>query len=76
MLQSSMNSETPEQLLPPFTASILTSLVLVLFPPPHFFEQTPIVQEPHSQSTVQRSRLYLQINEEKDSVLNLNLVTI
>ena len=54
ILQSSMIFGSPEQFFPPFAASVLTSLVLVLFPPPHSFEQVPILQEFHSQSTVDR----------------------
>ena len=57
MLQSSAISEIPEQFLPPYAGLILTSLVLVLFPPPHSFEQVPIFQESHSQSTVNRNKV-------------------
>ena len=51
MLQSSMISETPEQFSPPFAASVFTSLLLVLFPPPQSFEHSPTFHTSHSQST-------------------------
>ena len=52
VLQLSSTMAEPEHSAPPCFAFILSSLELVLKPPPHVLEQSPISHLSHSQSTI------------------------